>query len=79
MPWGNSTNVVDVYYLMSTGSASYKATIELMAIKANATASDAFSMIRTRANKFPTSVSAIGTLKHMRMYLVQWHKIQRID
>lgn len=48
---------------MSTGSASYKATIELMAIKANATASDAFSMIRTRANKFPTSVSAIGTLK----------------
>lgn len=60
---GNSTNVVDVYYLMSTGSASYKATIELMAIKANATASDAFSMIRTRANKFPTSVSAIGTLK----------------
>lgn len=60
---GNSTNVVDVYYLMSTGSASYKATIELMAIKANATASDAFSMIRTRANKFSTSVSAIGTLK----------------
>lgn len=60
---GNSTNVVDVYYLMSTGSASYKATIELMGIKANATASDAFSMIRTRANKFPTSVSAIGTLK----------------
>ena len=60
---GNSTNVVDVYYLMSTGSASYKATIELMAIKANATASDAFSMIRTRANKFLTSVSAIGTLK----------------
>lgn len=60
---GNSTNVVDVYYLMSTGSASYKATIELMAIKANATASDAFSMIRTRANNFPTSVSAIGTLK----------------
>lgn len=60
---GNSTNVVDVYYLMSTGSASYKATIELMAIKANATASDAFSMIRTRANNFQTSVSAIGTLK----------------
>ena len=60
---GNSTNVVDVYYLMSTGSASYKATIELMAIKANATASDAFSMIRTRANNFSTSVSAIGTLK----------------
>lgn len=60
---GNSTNVVDVYYLMSTGSASYKATIELMAIKASATASDAFSMIRTRANNFSTSVSAIGTLK----------------
>lgn len=60
---GNSTNVVDVYYLMSTGSASYKATIELMAIKANATASDAFSMIRTRANYFQTSVGAIGTLK----------------
>lgn len=60
---GNSTNVVDVYYLMSTGSASYKATIELMAIKANATASDAFSMIRTRANNFSTSISAIGTLK----------------
>lgn len=60
---GNSTNVVDVYYLMSTGSASYKATIELMAIKANATASDAFSMIRTRGNYFQTSVGAIGTLK----------------
>ena len=60
---GNSTNVVDVYYLMSTGSASYKATIELMAIKANATASDAFSMIRTRGNYFQMSVGAIGTLK----------------
>lgn len=60
---GNSTNVVDVHYLMSTSSASYKATIELMAIKANATASDAFSMIRTRGNYFSTSVSAIGTLK----------------
>lgn len=60
---GNSTNVVDVYYLMSTGSASYKATIELMGIKANATASDAFSMIRTRGNYFKTSVGAIGTLK----------------
>lgn len=60
---GNSTNVVDVYYLMSTGSASYKATIELMGRTANATASDAFSMIRTRANNFQTSVSAIGTLK----------------
>lgn len=60
---GNSTNVVDVYYLDRI-SASYKATIELMAIKANATASDAFSMIRTRGNyNFPTSVSAIGTLK----------------
>lgn len=59
---GNSTNVVDVYYL-DTISASYKATIELMAIKANATASDAFSMIRTRGNYFSTSVSAIGTLK----------------
>ena len=60
---GNSTNVVDVHYLMSTSSASYKATIELMAIKANATASDAFSMIRTRGNYFSTSVSTIGTLK----------------
>lgn len=59
---GNSTNVVDVYYLDRI-SASYKATIELMAIKANATASDAFSMIRTRGDYFPTSVSAIGTLK----------------
>ena len=59
---GNSTNVVDVYYLDRI-SASYKATIELMAIKANATASDAFSMIRTRGNYFSTSVSAIGTLK----------------
>ena len=58
----NSTNVVDVYYL-DTISASYKATIELMAITANATASDAFSMIRTRGNYFSTSVSAIGTLK----------------
>lgn len=60
---GNSTNVVDVYYLMSTGSASYKATIELMGRTANATASDAFSMIRTRGNYFQTSVGAIGTLK----------------
>ena len=60
---GNSTNVVDVYYLMSTGSASYKATIELMGRTANATASDAFSMIRTRGNYFQTSVDAIGTLK----------------
>ena len=60
---GNSTNVVDVYYLMSTGSASYKATIELMGRTANATASDAFSMIRTRGNHFQTSVGAIGTLK----------------
>lgn len=59
---GNSTNVVDVYYLDRI-SASYKATIELMATKANATASDATSMIRTRGNYFPTSVSAIGTLK----------------
>lgn len=60
---GNSTNVVDVYYLDRI-SASYKATIELMATKANATASDATSMIRTRGNyNFPTSVSAIGTLK----------------
>lgn len=60
---GNSTNVVDVSYLMSTGSASYKATIELMGRTANATASDAFSMIRTRENYFQTSVGAIGTLK----------------
>lgn len=60
---GNSTNVVDVDYLMSTGSASYKATIELMGRTANATASDAFSMIRTRGNYFQTSVGAIGTLK----------------
>lgn len=60
---GNSTNVVDVYYLMSTGSASYKATIELMGRTANATASDAFSMIRTRGNYFQMSVGAIGTLK----------------
>lgn len=59
---GNSTNVVDVYYLDRI-SASYKATIELMATKANATASDATSMIRTRGDYFPTSVSAIGTLK----------------
>lgn len=48
---------------MSTGSASYKATIELMGRTANATASDAFSMIRTRGNYFQTSVGAIGTLK----------------
>ena len=59
---GNSTNVVDVYYL-DTISASYKATIELMGRTANATASDAFSMIRTRGNYFQTSVGAIGTLK----------------
>lgn len=59
---GNSTNVVDVGCL-DTMSASYKATIELMAIKANATASDAFSMIRARENYFSMSVSAIGTLK----------------
>ena len=60
---GNGTNVVDVHYLMSTSSASYKATIELMGRTANATASDAFSMIRTRGNYFSTSVNAIGTLK----------------
>lgn len=59
---GNSTNVVDVYYL-DTISTSYKATIELMGRTANATASDAFSMIRTRGNYFQTSVGAIGTLK----------------
>lgn len=59
---GNSTNVVDVYYLDRI-SASYKATIELMGRTANATASDAFSMIRTRGNYFQTSVGAIGTLK----------------
>ena len=62
---GNSTNVVDVEYIMSTKSASpsYKATIELMGRQANTSASSAFSMIHIRENYFPTSVSAIGTLK----------------
>ena len=60
---GNGTNVVDVDYL-DTISYSYKATVELMARPANTTASDAFSMIRTRQqDRFSTSVYAIGTLK----------------
>lgn len=62
---GNSTNVVDVEYIMSTKSASssYQATIELMARQANTSASSAFSMIHIRENYFLTSVKAIGTLK----------------
>ena len=63
---GNSTNVVDVEYIMSTKSASpsYKATIELMARQANTSASSAFSMIHIREKSyFSTSVNAIGTLK----------------
>lgn len=62
---GNSTNVVDVEYIMSTKSASpsYKATIELMGRQANTSASSAFSMIHIRENYFSTSVNAIGTLK----------------
>ena len=62
---GNSTNVVDVEYIMSTKSASpsYKATIELMGRQANTSASSAFSMIHIRGNYFSTSVNAIGTLK----------------
>lgn len=62
---GNSTNVVDVEYIMSTKSASpsYKATIELMERQANTSASSAFSMIHIRENYFSTSVNAIGTLK----------------
>lgn len=62
---GNSTNVVDVEYIMSTKSASssYQATIELMGRQANTTASSAFSMIHIRENYFSTSVKAIGTLK----------------
>ena len=62
---GNSTNVVDVEYIMSTKSASpsYKATIELMRRQANTSASSAFSMIHIRENYFKTSVDAIGTLK----------------
>ena len=62
---GNSTNVVDVEYIMSTKSASpsYKATIELMGRQANTSASSAFSMIHIRENYFSTSVKAIGTLK----------------
>lgn len=62
---GNSTNVVDVEYIMSTSSASpsYKATIELMGRQANTSASSAFSMIHIRENYFSTSVNAIGTLK----------------
>ncbi len=60
---GNGTNVVDVDYL-DTISYSYKATVELMARPANTTASDAFSMIRTRQqDRFSTSVYTIGTLK----------------
>lgn len=63
---GNSTNVVDVEYIMSTKSASpsYKATIELMGRQANTSASSAFSMIHIRESSyFSTSVNAIGTLK----------------
>lgn len=63
---GNSTNVVDVEYIMSTKSASpsYKATIELMGRQANTSASSAFSMIHIRKSSyFSTSVNAIGTLK----------------
>ena len=63
---GNSTNVVDVEYIMSTKSASpsYKATIELMGRQANTSASSAFSMIHIREKSyFLTSVNAIGTLK----------------
>ena len=62
---GNSTNVVDVEYIMSTKSASssYQATIELMVRQANTSASSAFSMIHIRENYFLTSVKAIGTLK----------------
>ena len=62
---GNSTNVVDVEYIMSTKSASpsYKATIELMGRQANTSASSAFSMIHIRENYFSTSVKAIGTSK----------------
>ena len=62
---GNSTNVVDVEYIMSTKSASpsYQATIELMGRQANTSASNAFSMIHIRENYFSTSVKAIGTLK----------------
>ena len=62
---GNSTNVVDVEYIMSTKSASssYTATIELMGRQANTSASSAFSMIHIRENYFSTSVKAIGTLK----------------
>lgn len=60
---GNGTNVVDVDYL-DTISYSYKATVELMGRPANTTASDAFSMIRTRQqDRFSTSVYTIGTLK----------------
>ena len=62
---GNSTNVVDVEYIMSTKSASpsYKATIELMGRQANTSASSAFSMIHIRENYFSMSAKAIGTLK----------------
>lgn len=63
---GNSTNVVDVEYIMSTKSASpsYQATIELMGRQANTSASSAFSMIHIRESSyFSTSVNAIGTLK----------------
>lgn len=62
---GNSTNVVDVEYIMSTKSASpsYKATIELMGRQANTSASSAFSMIHIRENYFSMSANAIGTLK----------------
>ena len=62
---GNSTNVVDVEYIMSTKSASssYQATIELMGRQANTSASSAFSMIHIGENYFLTSVKAIGTLK----------------
>ena len=50
----NSTNVVDVEYIMSTKSASpsYKATIELMGRQANTSASSAFSMIHIRESSY---------------------------
>lgn len=58
---GNSTNTLDVYYVMSTGSTNYKVTLELVR-RAGTTAGMAFSILRSRTH-FSTTVGAIGTVK----------------
>lgn len=58
---GNSTNTLDVYYVMSTGSTNYKVTLELVR-RAGTTEGMAFSILRSRTY-FSTTVGAIGTVK----------------